>query len=106
MKIELLYFADCPHWKPTLSLVESVVAELKVSADIALREVLTEADALTHRFLGSPSVRIDGHDLEAARDSSLEFGLTCRVYQDGPAFSGTPSREAVTRRLRELSHAV
>jgi hypothetical protein len=102
VKIELLYFEDCPHWKPTLSLVESVAAELSISAEIVLCNVKNQRDAVAYRFLGSPSLRIDGHDLEELDNLGEEFGVTCRVYKNGDVFSGTPSREAVMQRLREV----
>lgn len=105
MKIELLYFEDCPHWQSTLSLVESVVAELGIEAEIVLCNVQNQNDAITYRFLGSPSLRIDGHDLEEIDNSGVDFGVTCRVYKHDGGFSGIPSREIVMRRLREIANA-
>lgn len=89
MKIQVLYFEGCPNHLSTVDLARQVVAELGLDAEVEEVEVTSGDDAAGLRFHGSPTVLIDGVDIEpAARDRS-DFGFSCRTY-DG---AGVPPRE-------------
>jgi hypothetical protein len=98
MKIEVLYFEDCPNHVPTLERIRTVLREESCDADI--REVLvSEVEAArSSRFLGSPTVRVDGIDIEPAANEREDFGLMCRRYS-----SGLPSRELIREAIRPAS---
>ena len=80
MMIELLYFEGCPHVEPTLSLANEVLNELGLSTEIREVEVRTPEDAEQMRFLGSPSLRVDGKDIEPGAEDRTEYTLSCRLY--------------------------
>ena len=46
---------------------------------IEVRHIDTEDDAAREAFVGSPTIRIDGRDLQPPSDEPV--GLTCRVYR-------------------------
>lgn len=71
---------------------------------VALREIRTQADAAQERFVGSPTIRIDGVDVQPAGEEP--FGLTCRVYhrRDG-RISPTPDPADVREALRAAQTA-
>lgn len=104
MKIELLYFAGCPTYLGAESLIAEVLQAHGVPAEIELREIKTAEDALQLRFLGSPTIRVEGVDIDPGARSSNEFGLRCRVYRDGSRFVGVPPRELMERALKEAAH--
>ncbi len=80
MRIQVLYFEGCPNHLPTVDLARHVVAELGLDAEVEEVEVTSGDDAVGLRFLGSPTVLVDGADIEpAARDRS-DFGFSCRTY--------------------------
>lgn len=94
MRIELLYFDDCPHWRTADERVRAV-AEAR-GLDVTRRLVTTPAEAEAARFRGSPTILVDGRDPFASGDEA--FGLSCRLYQtpEGPAGSPTAAQlEAV-----------
>jgi len=64
MKIELLYILDCPWCLKTKKLIRESLRELGVKADI--KEILIDSDekANKHNFVGSPTIRIDGKDIQ------------------------------------------
>jgi hypothetical protein len=99
--VELLYVEGCPNREPTRLLFERVAADLRVAARIELVEVADAEAAVALRFLGSPTVRIDGHDVEPGADERREFVLSCRVYETGSGLAGQPEEawihEALTR---------
>lgn len=95
--IEVLYFAGCPNHPPTVDLAREVIADLGLDAEIREVPVETAEAAETHRFVGSPSVRVDGRDIEPAVRERTDFGLSCRMYGD----AGIPPKELLIEALRE-----
>lgn len=96
-RVEVLTFAGCPDAEPALALVEGVSAELGIDADVQTTEVedFDQAEAL--RFLGSPSIRIDGRDVEPGAAERLDYAFSCRVYSSESGLKGLPDE----RWLRE-----
>lgn len=90
--VEVLYFAGCPNAQTTRALVEDVATELGVTIDLRLSEV-ESGEIAQVRFLGSPSVRVNGHDVEPGADERDTFIFGCRVYRTEHGLSGQPSRE-------------
>ncbi len=68
------------------------------SERIELREVTTDEAAAREQFVGSPTIRVDGADVQPPRDEPI--GLSCRVYRlrDG-RISPVPDRQDVRAAL-------
>jgi hypothetical protein len=90
MKVELLYFQDCPNWKVADRRLRSLADELGLTLDCRVVSTPEEAEAVG--FHGSPTILVEGRD-PFARVDEPPVGLTCRIYQtpDGPA--GAPTLE-------------
>lgn len=97
MMIEVLFFEGCPNHGPTLSLANEVLAELGLEAEIQETEIRAAEDAERLRFLGSPSVRVDGKDIEPGAEGRTEYALGCRVY----GATGLPPKELLVTALEE-----
>lgn len=95
MKIDLLYFDGCPHWKVADERLRRLAGSRGL--EVAHRKVTTPEEAEAHQFRGSPTILIDGRDPFANGDEPL--GLSCRLYQtpDGPA--GAPTVEQLEAAL-------
>ena len=107
MKIEVLVFDGCPNHELAERLVRDTVKELGVSADIEIIRVEDNDDAVARRFLGSPSIRINGRDLETEENDSTQYSMRCRVYRHGPGLSGVPLKDSLrTAILREADRRV
>ena len=78
MKVDVLVFEGCPHADAALSLVKRVVGRLEPEAPVRRVEIDTPEKAAEIGFLGSPSVRINGDDIERRRTS--KGALCCRTY--------------------------
>jgi len=92
MIVDVLYFDGCPNHEPARNLVENVLSEHGIAAEIRDVEVTGAADAQDKRFLGSPTVRVDGIDVDPSAARLDRFGLMCRVYRHGNVASGVPPR--------------
>jgi hypothetical protein len=99
--IEVLYVEGCPNYRGTLGLVEQVRAELGIDAELRTTPILDEAAAEQVRFPGSPTVRVDGRDVEPGREPATEYVVGCRLYRLAHRFAGQPEerwiREALLR---------
>ena len=101
MKVDVLYFAGCPHHKPAVALVRDVAADLGLEAEVEEVEVNIQADAERHRFLGSPTIQVDGLDVEPAARDRHDYAFSCRMY----AGQGTPPRDMLAAALLEAATA-
>jgi len=100
VRIEVLVFDGCPHAEPALQLTRDVAAEVGVDPEIEIVRINNLEAAHAHRFLGSPSIRIDGADVEQGADRRAPI-YGCRIYQGGGGPSGVPDREWVVAAFRK-----
>jgi hypothetical protein len=101
--IEILYFPDCPNYLPAVEHVQKALQEEHVSAEINQVAVLDAATATATRFLGSPTVRINGVDVEPSARSGGALGMCCRTYREANGPKGAPSIELIRAAIRELA---
>ena len=87
LSIELLFFEGCPHADPARDLLREVAAALCPAAQVAEVNVTSPEQAQAVGFLGSPSIRVAGRDLEGLPSPS-DASMSCRVYGS----SGVPPR--------------
>jgi hypothetical protein len=79
MHIELLFWEGCPSHPKALAELRATMADLGLDPNaIVVREVRTDSDAEREHFVGSPTIRIDGIDIQPTDGEPL--GLTCRIY--------------------------
>ena len=97
--IELLTFAGCPNAEPTLRLVERVVDELGADVEVRRLEVVDARAAVENRFLGSPTVRVNGRDVEPGAEGRTDFAWSCRVYSTEAGVRGRPNRQWIRAAL-------
>lgn len=88
--IELLYFDGCPNHEQFLPHLRGLLAESGIAAPITLILVDTHEEAVHHRFLGSPTLRINGNDVDPAIAGRDTYGLQCRLYSTAAGFAGAP----------------
>lgn len=96
MRIEILYFEGCPNHAPTRELVREVVADLGLSVAVEEVKVQDAADAERHRFFGSPSVHVNGVDIEPETRGRSDYAFGCRMYGN----SGIPPRVLLESALK------
>ena len=78
--VELLHIEDCPHTAAAADRIRAVASRLGVEIELRLILVASVEDALRHRFLGSPTVRVNSVDIDPAASGQNDFALCCRVY--------------------------
>ena len=99
MKIELLFWEGCPSHPEAKALLQDVLDDRGIATPIEMREVRNHEEAVALAFPGSPTIRVDGRDVDPAGAGAIP-GLTCRVYRfpDGRT-SPVPSRQQLEEAL-------
>jgi hypothetical protein len=100
MTIELLYFGGCPSHEAFLPRLHELLDRAGVDAPVQQRRVQSHEDAQRERFQGSPTVRIDGVDVDPGAGEQTDFGLRCRLYPTADGLLGTPPDEWVLAALQ------
>jgi hypothetical protein len=77
--IELLFWEGCPSHPQALVQLREAMAELGLDPEaIEVREIDTNERAASEGFVGSPTIRIDGVDVQDPGEEPA--ALTCRIY--------------------------
>jgi len=100
MQISFLYFEECPNSDSALKLLKEVLSEKNIKDDIDIIKIESEEDAYRYKFLGSPSIYINGKDIEKERRNDEPL-YGCRVYKTIDGYSGIPSREMILYAINE-----
>lgn len=104
MIIEILYFPECPHYLPAVENVRKALKEERVAAEVRHVPVADGAQAAATGFPGSPSVRVNGMDVESPAPSGIS-ALCCRTYAGENGSEGAPSVQLIRSAIRRLGAA-
>jgi hypothetical protein len=104
MNVELLYFSGCPSYERLLPRLSELVAQAGGNAAaIETRPVESPEAALQARFLGSPTVRVNGRDVDPGAGKRADFGLKCRIYRSEDGRSSEPPERWIRAALAYAS---
>lgn len=99
MRIQFLYYEDCPSHEAGLQRLKQVLAEEGVNSKIEIIQVKSEEEAQQRHFVGSPTILIDGQDI-VPPPPGASYHLTCRAYQlENGRISPLPSVEMIRKAL-------
>jgi hypothetical protein len=105
MTLELLYLPGCPNHGVTMDLVHTVLRAEGVPVEIDEIPIHNVEDAFSYAFPGSPTIRVNGQDIENIPSDQLAVGLACRTYLVKGRPQGVPPRcllEQAVHTAREL----
>ena len=105
MKVEVLYSAGCPNHPPAVNRVREALRAEGVTANVFEVEVKTADSANAVGFLGSPTIRINGQDVELAARLHSGSRLMCRIYTHYGYRAGVPPVEWIRAAIREARNA-
>ncbi len=97
--VEILYFEGCPNHHPAIALVERVSRELGLDPNLRLVNVPDQEAAQRLRFLGSPTVRVGGRDVDPRTEERDDYALSCRLFKTRAGISGQPEEQWVREAL-------
>ncbi len=95
MKIELLYFEGCPSFGKADEYIREITEEEGLDRDYEMINVQTDKKGYTLKFLGSPTILVNGKDIEEGVPEAESFRLKCRVYQIDGRLMSCPPKEFI-----------
>ncbi|CAN5165448.1 hypothetical protein BH20ACT13_BH20ACT13_05910 [soil metagenome] len=90
VRVEILARSDCESRGMARIVLERVVDELDIPVEVEVVEITSQAQARKRGFLGSPTVRVNGLDVEPGTNGSKEVTLGDRVYRGERGLQGWP----------------
>lgn len=103
MDIKLLYFDDCPSWQVALKNMKQALLAEQLSETVTLVQIETNEQAQQEKFLGSPSIWIDGQDLWA--EEREIYSMSCRVYATPDGIRGFPTIEMLRSKIQTMTRS-
>jgi hypothetical protein len=100
-RIEVLYVDGCPNVNSAVGRAHAAIEVAGAAATVILVPVRNEDEARRLRFVGSPTVRVDGDDVEPTAVSCNDFGMQCRLYRVGGRLEGAPPVDWIVEALLE-----
>ncbi|MHA1712903.1 MAG: DF family (seleno)protein [Candidatus Ranarchaeia archaeon] len=103
INIDFLFFSGCPGWALAWSRLVDVIKELGIHKKVHIRrvEVTMNDEIVLYRFYGSPTIKINGQDIDRPKNPK-QYGLACRIYYGKDGAESSPSKEKIRKAL--LSH--
>ena len=101
--VEVLSFTGCPNAETAAALVERIIAELGIDTNVERIDVQDAEQATQLRFLGSPTIRVNGRDIEPGANERRNYILSCRVYPSESGLTGQPDERWLRAALRECA---
>ncbi len=91
--VEVLYFDDCPNHEALLPRLHELLERAGIPSRVELRRIADDESAQREQFLGSPTVRVSGRDIEPGAENRDDYGLKCRIYATSEGRRGVPADE-------------
>ena len=103
MQVELLWFEGCPNQLAAEVMLRDVLAEQRVEAEIIRIDVEDDETGQRQCFPGSPTIRIDGRDVEPGWEPCEDCTPRCRLYLTSEGLRGLPERRWIVEAVRAVT---
>ncbi|MDH4128499.1 MAG: DUF2703 domain-containing protein [Spirochaetota bacterium] len=103
MKVDFLYFDECPNHAIAYQILLECLKEKNIPETYINKICISsKEEAIKHCFLGSPSIRINGKDIDKnLHNINNDFSIRCRVYKYIEKLSGIPPKDLIIKALNE-----
>jgi hypothetical protein len=102
LTIDVLYYEDCPHYQEAAQALKAVLEEENVEAKVNMVKVSKGGEAEAFGFIGSPTILVNGADVEPGMDYTSPFQGHCRVYLYKGDMFEIPPKEMIREALKRF----
>lgn len=99
--VQLLWFSDCANHPAARRMLEEVIADLAPGTPIGDVDATDPVTAERVRFPGSPTIRVDGRDIDPSYVDPGDYTPRCRLYRTVSGLKGLPERRWIEDALRD-----
>ncbi len=98
IQIEIQHFTGCPNSEKVLKMVKTYISNSKHEIDFTEVLVETQEAAEKHKFRGSPTILINGEDIDGLEENKTP-SLSCRYYPNG-----LPTEKDIKKIIISIKH--
>jgi hypothetical protein len=99
-EVEFLWFQDCPNHEAARAILEEVIHEVAPGTTVIDIDATDPEVAKNHRFPGSPTIRVDGKDVDPAFIDPGDYTPRCRLFRTESGVGRVPERRWIEDALR------
>lgn len=104
MTVRLLHTKQCHLWKAALDELEAALGEAGLPRRFEVGLIESDEEAVRERFLGSPTIQIEGQDIDPTAPKEGPFQASgCRGYLWEGKFVEVPPRPMIVAALKRAS---
>jgi hypothetical protein len=97
--IEILSRDDCEARGMAVNVVQRILDETGIAAHLEVVDITDDVDAEERRVPGSPTIRVDGRDVEPGANKWTDYSIGDRVYRGERGLQGWPDERWVREAL-------
>ena len=101
VEVSILFIRGCPGCIYTAKYVKDIIADEAIDAEINLIQIDNDKDARQLHFIGSPTVRVNGMDVETGFSHTKDYGVRSRIYNVEGNQSGYPSKSMIRSAIKK-----
>jgi len=101
VRVEFLWFDGCPSHEPARALLDDVIAAVAPGTFVEAIDASEIEVAAAHRFPGSPTIRVDGIDIDPGFVDPGDYTPRCRLFRTAEGLRGVPPREWIEAALAD-----
>ncbi len=102
LDIQLLHTRACHGYERAMRELEVALEEAGLPVRFEVILVNSQEEAEQHRFIGSPTIRVNGTDIESEAANVEKFGTgSCRPYFWKDRFYDYPPKDMILAAIRE-----
>jgi hypothetical protein len=98
--VEFLWFDGCPSHVAARAMLLEVIAAIAPGTPVEDVNAGEPAVAVARRFPGSPTIRVDGRDIDPTFADPGDYTPRCRLYRADGGLRGIPPRAWIEAALR------
>jgi hypothetical protein len=99
-QVELLWFQGCANHPAARQMLDEVIADVAPGTPINDVDATEAAVAEQVRFPGSPTIRVDGRDVDPTYTDLGDYTPRCRLYRTSAGLRGLPERRWIVDALQ------
>jgi len=99
--VEFLWFQDCPNQEAARALLHEVIDDVAPGTTVSDIDATDPEVAKSLRFPGSPTIRVDGIDVDPAFIDPGDYTPRCRLFRTESGIVRVPERRWIEDVLRE-----
>lgn len=99
--IDIFYTNGCKGYTTAFDNLNSVLEKAGIRCRLGVHTIVNDEDAVKRKVIGSPTIRVNGKDIEKVVSGSEGYTVKCRTYKEGSKILDAPSKTMILKAIDE-----